>query len=268
VTEPTPDAAESRPRPDLREADRPVLVAEGVSTTVGGFTLHPVDLRVRAGETVCLLGANGAGKTTLLRCLLALLPHSGVVRIDGRRASRRETAWLADVGVVPDDMDELIDELTAEEHWELHAALLTADGQRRASLLCRARSLARELQLHPEPGLLTAGFSHGMRKKTQLVTALMHAPQLLILDEPRNGLDPAGIAVMERLQCRHCAAGGAILAASHDLRWVERIADRVVILSQGRVAAVGAPADLRRAGEDFVDAFFRLTESEPSVSVP
>ena len=245
------------------DAEDPVLVAESVATQVGAFRLQPLSLHVRAGETVCLVGANGAGKTTLLRCLLGLLPADGRVRLCGATTARRDPRWLRLIGVVPDDMDELLPELSAVEHWQLVAALLSPDQHERAALLERAAALADALQFAPDPRQLVSGFSHGMRKKTQLVGALMHTPRLLVVDEPRNGLDPAGIAIMERLLHAHCAAGGAVLAASHDLHWAERIADSVAVLSGGRLVGQGPPGELTQPGEDFLEAFFRLTGTAP-----
>lgn len=259
MTDPQPSSAVQR-----ENASPAALDCTDLHATVGAFHLGPISLTVRAGEAVCLLGANGAGKTTLLSCLLGLRPLTGgTAHIAGHPTTQRHPRWLREIGVVPDDADELIGELTALEHWRLHASLRADHPLAARTLLEQAQHLARALQFTPDPGALISGYSHGMRKKTQLIAALMDSPAVVIVDEPRNGLDPAGIAIMERLLAERCHNGGAVLAASHDLHWAERIADRVAILAGGSIVALGPPDTLTQPGESFTDAFFRLTASLP-----
>jgi ABC-2 type transport system ATP-binding protein len=258
-------AAGSPGEPDVPAT--PTLVCDGLVAKVGSFTLGPIGLRLDPGRTLALLGPNGAGKTTLLRCLLGLLPLSeGSARVQGRSTSRRDVEWLRGVGVVPDDPNELVPELTAQEYWQLVASTPSGGADELAAMLRRAGQLAERLQFHPGRRELISGFSHGMRKKTQLVAALLHRPALLVVDEPRNGLDPAGIATMEALLSEHTRTGGSVLAATHDLFWAHRIADRVAVISGGRLAGLGAPAELCRPGEEFQDMFFRLTGTGPDGS--
>ena len=259
-------ATESLPQavvqPGRAPGETPTLVSDGLVATVGSFTLGPISLVLEQGRTLALLGPNGAGKTTLLHGLLGLLPLSeGGAVLQGMPTTRRHVEWLRAVGVVPDDPNELVPELTAEEYWQLVASTHCADGGDLRSMLRRAGELAEQLQFHPGRRELIGGFSHGMRKKTQLVAALLHRPGLLVVDEPRNGLDPAGIATMEALLSEHTRTGGSVLAATHDLYWAQRIADRVAVINGGRLAGLGSPDALCRPGERFQDMFFRLTDA-------
>ena len=236
-----------------------VVSARAAVVQLGGFRLGPVDLDVQAGSVTAVLGPNGSGKTTLLQALLGLLPLAGgQMTIDGYRSSERNPRMLREVGFAPDDDAGLIEELTAQELWRLHARLHARVTGNARELQDNAVAIARSLDFEP-PATCIAGFSHGMRKKVQLAAAFMHRPQLLVLDEPRNGLDPLGIERLEALLRTHRAQGAACLVASHDLRWAERVADEVLILSGGAVVAAGAPQDLARGG-DFVSAFFRIVD--------
>lgn len=239
------------------------LVCDALTVKVGAFTLQPITLAAHSGEILALLGPNGAGKTTLLNAILGLLPLSGgSASIAGLRSSRRDVRWLRHVGVVPDDPDELIGELTAQEYWLLIAEIRCPVRAQRPAMLARARELAARLRFAPEDRALIAGYSHGMRKKTQLVGALLHAPALLVVDEPRNGLDPVGIAALEEILAEYRAAGGTVLVATHDLHWAARVADRLAILADGKLLALGATDELSRPSEDVTSMFFRITGTD------
>jgi ABC-2 type transport system ATP-binding protein len=100
-----------------------------------------------------------------------------------------------------------------------------------------------------------------MQKKTQLIAGLLHEPDYLVLDEPRNGLDPISGEAIDRLIADECRRGATVVMATHDLRYAARIADLVVVLNNGQCAAAGSPARLRGpADRDFVDTFFRLVQ--------
>lgn len=234
-------------------------VVKDLVVRIGSFTLGPVSLELRHGEILCLVGPNGAGKTTLLRALFGLIPVTGGhVDVGGRIPRNREAQLLRSIGTVSDDPADLIEELTAMELWELHAyAHARVDGSVQ-EMMTRAEELATQLDFDA-PDSPIQGYSHGMRKKTQLVAAMLHRPSVLVIDEPRNGLDPIGIERLEGLLQDEHEVGTCVIVASHDLRWAERFADRVCVLARGRVVGVGRPEDLVESSEpDFAAAFFRL----------
>lgn len=238
---------------------RPPSVVSACAAVVqlGAFQLGPVDLEVPAGSITTVLGPNGSGKTTLIRALLGLVPLvSGEMSIDGYRPADRDPQMLREVGFAPDDDMALIDELTAQELWVLHARVHARVAGNAHDMEAQARAIALDLDFTP-PRTSIAGFSHGMKKKTQLAAAIMHRPGLLVLDEPRNGLDPLGIERLEALLRAVRTQGTTCLVATHDLRWAERIADDVLILAGGVVIATGTPQEIAGGG-DFVSAFFKL----------
>jgi ABC-type multidrug transport system ATPase subunit len=236
------------------------LDLDRVEVRRGQFHLGPVSVQAEGGRIHALVGPNGAGKTTLIQSVLGLLPLSaGSVRLGGEPTAGRAPAVLARLGYVSDDPTEIIEELTARELWAVHArARRATDAPDR--LMTRAAALAERLGFDPPPRQLIRDFSHGMRKKTQLVAGLMHEPELVVMDEPRNGLDPLGIQQLERLIADLRDAGRVVLVATHDLHWAERTADLVCVLDHGRVLRVGAVDDILEAEDDdnLVDAFFAV----------
>jgi ABC-2 type transport system ATP-binding protein len=230
----------------------------------GRFRLGPVHLEVHPGTVTCLLGSNGSGKTTLIELALGLLvPGAGSISVAGGPAGARGRTFMGAVGYVADDPTAVIDELTAAEYWSLCAALAARTGIAPAARETRARAaaLGEQLGLAVDAQPITT-FSHGMRTKLQLVAALAHRPRLLVLDEVHNGLDPLAMDIADGLVADACRAGCGVLAATHDLRWAEEIADAVVVLDRGSVVLHGGRGDawadvaggLRRAFQTAVAA--------------
>ncbi len=222
----------------------------------GTFRLGPVDLSLAGGEVLALCGPNGSGKTTLINVLLGTKsPESGHVSLDGRVLDLRTRDYLTDVGFVPDETSTLFDELTAAEHVSLLCA--RRDGNRR-DVTSRAHEIMELLDFRPGR-LLCRSYSHGMKKKLQLVLALMHEPSLLIVDELRNGLDPLSARLAEDLLIRSVTArGGVVVTATHDLAWVDRMQPRLLLLHRGRPLDVRSPAELTSPHESLEDAFLRV----------
>ena len=234
------------------------LSLQKISTARGKFALRIDNMELPAGKIACVVGPNGGGKTTLLLTVLGLLPHSGQVKICGQNFDGTQPQLKAKIGFVPDDPEMLFTELTGRECWRLTASVL--GGKNVASLEKRAEQLAGQLSFDP-PVTLTKNYSHGMRKKTQIVSALLGTPPLIILDELRNGLDPIAIKQAEDLIRTEKARGAAILAATHDLWWAERFADHIYILRQGKIVASGSLRQLLKKGEQHLEqAFFRIME--------
>jgi len=186
-----------------------------------------------------LLGHNGAGKSTAIRLATGLAhPDEGTVRVLGEDPTRSGAARAA-IGLVPDG-DGLWSGLSALGFVEACARLRGVDDPREA-----ARRALGEVELLDVADRDVRGFSQGMRQRVKIAQALVHAPRVLILDEPLNGLDPgqreAAMALLRRL----AAEGTAVLFSSHVLGEVERVADRVLVLVNGRLVAEGAPPALR-----------------------
>lgn len=224
---------------------QPLVRLAGVTHSFADFTLGPLDLEVASGTIHVVLGPNGAGKTTLLDLVCGLrVPTDGTVEIEGRVPDPDDAARYRRMGVAPDGEHNLPLELTATELWDLCARLHGRVAGDAGAMSARAVQLAARLQLDPPPRPLRE-YSHGMRRKTQLVAALLHDPPVVVLDEPTNGLDPLssyelGLLLTERA----ASAGTAVLVTSHDLMWTLRFADVLSIMTEGAIAVGGPPAEI------------------------
>lgn len=214
-----------------------VLEAEGVTKRYGRATAaSEVSLTVKAGQVHGLLGPNGSGKSTILHVLTGLLRADegsvfvGELPID-------EKASRASMGFAPDDLP-LPGALTGREYIDLH------DSMRSRHDLDAALVLAAGLGLGDDLDKQIGQYSHGMKRKIQVIAALMHRPAVLVLDEPFRGLDPDAAAVLRHLIVSFTGGGGGVLVATHDMLRAERDCDRVTILDHGSVVATGAPRDL------------------------
>ncbi|HEX5224413.1 MAG TPA: ABC transporter ATP-binding protein [Solirubrobacteraceae bacterium] len=201
-----------------------------------------VDLNVRRGDVYGFLGPNGAGKTTTLRMALGLIvPSDGAVELFGRdpmRAGARALRGVAGFVEAP----RFYPYLSARKNLELLAAL--DGGDARAAI----GEALETVELTPRAGHRVGGYSHGMRQRLGIAAALLRRPQLLILDEPATGLDPAGMRDMRELILRLAAEGITVLLSSHQLPEVQELCNRVAIVNRGRVVYEGAMSDLRRQG--------------------
>lgn len=210
------------------------------------------------GSVTALLGRNGAGKTTTLRILYTVMrPDTGTARIDGfdtvddRPEVQRRIGALADTrGLYP--------RLTAREHIRYYGRL---HGLGSDVLEPRIADLIERLDMTEFADRRARGFSKGQALKVALARALVHRPANLLLDEPTSGLDIASTRAVRRLITETRDAGGCILFCSHSMTEVDALADQIVIIGDGRTAAVGSPAELRQrtGAEDLEDVFLALT---------
>jgi ABC-2 type transport system ATP-binding protein len=231
-----------------------VVEARGVTKWFGETTaLDEVDLAVSSGVVHGLLGPNGAGKTTLLSVLFGLvLPDEGTLRLFGRTRAGAGPGWLDGVGGFV-ETPRFYPYLSGRRNLAVLAGL---DGGDAASLVGEALERA---------GLAGAGrqkvrgYSLGMRQRLGLAAAMLRRPRLLILDEPANGMDPAGIRDLRAALRRLAGDGVTVILSSHDMAQVEQICDSVTVLHRGRTAFAGR-LDLMRA--DAPDPVWRLRTSD------
>jgi ABC-2 type transport system ATP-binding protein len=235
------------------------LLVDGITKRYGRSTvLHSFTVEVGSGSVHGLLGPNGSGKSTCLHILCGLIDaDEGAVVIHGTPMTAPQSRRM--LGFAPDDLP-LPGSLTGAEYLRFHDALRHRDDHRRAAQLCAELDL-READLDR----MLAEYSHGMRRKVQLVAALMHRPRLLVLDEPYRGLDPAASAALRELVDAFADQGGAVLVATHDMLRAERDCQEVTILHEGRVVGRGTPDQLMRSthAHDLESVFLRLTSGVP-----
>ncbi len=222
-----------------------------------------LSLRVESGQILGLVGPNGAGKTTTLRCLAGIIPPtSGRIAIAGFDLRDRPTEARQRLAFVPDE-PYLFDHLTVRDHLTLFARLYGVDdGPARADALLRDAGLSdRELSFPSE-------LSRGMKQKLVVACALLHEPDVLVLDEPLTGLDPAAMRRMKRTVRQTADEGAAVIVSSHMLHLVEEVCDRVLIVSQGLVVLEGTLAEIRaelpdvEADADLETLFLKATGAD------
>jgi ABC-2 type transport system ATP-binding protein len=223
----------------------------GVAKRFGAVpALDGIDLGVRRGEVYGLLGPNGSGKTTLIRCLVGLVrPDAGTVRVLGQRMP--QVAVLARVGYMTQAVA-LYPDLSVSENLEFFAAI--AGGRHDIG------EALRFVDLEDRRDSVVATLSGGMRTRVSLACAIVHHPDLLLLDEPTVGVDPALRALIWDRFRQMTASGTTIVVSSHVMDEAERC-DRLGLIRFGRVLAEGTADELReRAGTDRLeDAFLRLS---------
>jgi ABC-2 type transport system ATP-binding protein len=237
-------ATTGTPAPEVTSASPAPIEVEGVSRWYRDVVaLTRVSFRVGAGVTG-LLGPNGAGKTSLIRILVGLHPASeGRVRVDGRDP-RRDPEVHRRLGHVPEA--EAVPEAVSARRF---VRVLAVQHGLAAPDAAAAHALDR-VGLDPDDRRPLATYSKGMRQRAKVAAALVHDPATLVLDEPLNGLDPTGrVAIMDLLRGLG-AEGRCVLVSSHVLHEVERLADRVLVLVQGRLAAEGPHRAIRDLMDD------------------
>ena len=226
----------------MTAADSPTLSVAGVSQRFDGRqVLDAVDLDVPAGRVIGLLGPNGAGKTTLMRIIFGVLePDAGTVRWNGREATADDRRrW----GYMPQERG-LYREMRILDHLVWLARLY---GVPRGEARERATDLLERLGLADRMRDPIRELSGGMAQRVQLAAAMVHGPELLVLDEPFAGLDPGAIEFLTSVIDDHVAAGGHLVFSSHQLDLVEHLCESIVMLFDGRVVLDGDVRELKRS---------------------
>jgi ABC-type multidrug transport system ATPase subunit len=233
---------------------------EGVTKRYGKITaVDNVSLRITPGLVYSLVGANGAGKSTLIRMIVGItLPDAGRVSICGEDHAQRAATTKRHLGYLPEELT-LYNRLTGREYLELVAGLKGADA-------ARIPEEVKFFELDQVENKLAGGYSLGMRKKLGLAAAMIGSPDVLILDEPLNGLD---VEMMRKLRMRiedERKQGRAVLVSSHVMSFVERVSNQVGVMRAGHLVAEGTPAELRTMTDmpdaQFEDVFFRLATAD------
>jgi ABC-2 type transport system ATP-binding protein len=218
-----------------------------LTETVG---LTSLDLEVRVGEVFGLLGLNGSGKTTAIKLLMGLhLPTTGDVEVLGRRVPDVEV--LARIGYAP-EAAYLNKSLTGRENLRLFAALSRVPGGRREA---KVTEMLEQVGLGHAADKRLSEYSKGMLQRASLGQALIHDPELVVLDEPVTGLDPLAIKEVRALILWLKKKGKTVLFSSHDISEVEKVCDRIGILSGGRLAKVMTQDEWRGKPDALENAF-------------
>lgn len=223
------------------------------------MAVRDISFSIHAGEILGVLGPNGSGKSTIVKMVTGLLdPTRGQVWFRGRRIDREMSAYKRSLGYVPEQPD-LYGFLTGWEYLDLVATLRGLDRRcfaEKASAMLEGFTLyaARDAPIH--------SYSKGMRQRVVLIAAMMHDPDLLVLDEPFSGLDVSSALVLRHVIQRLAAEGKALLFSSPVLEQVDKLCSHLVLLKRGSVVAAGSMEEMRAgfAGLSLEAGFMQLTE--------
>lgn len=209
----------------------------------GRFTaVDGINLTIPRGELYGLLGPNGAGKTTTMRMIAGILqPSSGSVKIAGIDIQQHPLVAKSRLGFIP-DRPFVYDKLTGAEFLRFVAGLY---GQGGPEIERRIDELLELFELAPWKDELTESYSHGMRQKLIISSALVHRPEVIVVDEPMVGLDPKSARLLKDLLREFVTRGGTVLMSTHTLEIAEAMCDRIAIVQGGRVAVSGTMEELR-----------------------
>jgi ABC-2 type transport system ATP-binding protein len=223
------------------------------------IAVHDLTLTVPAGELFAFLGPNGAGKTTTIKMICGLLhPQRGTIHVCGHAMGVNGLAAKARIAYVP-DQPFLYDKLTGREFLHFVAAMYHVAPEERDTVLA---DLSEQLVMGDFLDKLTQSYSHGMKQKVVLASALLHDPDVLVIDEPMVGLDPRTVRMVKDLFRQRTQAGKTVFMSTHTLEIAEAVADRIGIINHGRVVALGKLSELRaqaRAEHSLEDIFLQLT---------
>ncbi len=223
------------------------------------IAVEDINFSVYAGEIFGFLGPNGAGKTTTIKMIVGLLqPTSGQVIVNGFDVQKQPLNAKASSGYVPDTPN-LYPKLTGRELLRFVGDLY---GLEKSNTERRMEELLRLFDLTQAADDTIDSYSHGMQQKTALAAALVHDPKVLVLDEPTVGLDPKSARLIKDILRQLADRGAAIFLSTHILEIAERMCDRIGIINQGRLIAVGTMQELRNLGKgeaSLEDIFLNLT---------
>jgi ABC-2 type transport system ATP-binding protein len=208
--------------------------------------LDGLSLTIQPGELFAFLGPNGAGKTTAIKILTGLMkPDSGVVRICGHDISKEPLLAKAVLGYVP-DVAQFYEKLSAAEFMEFIAELFTME---RRDAAVKTESLFTKFGLHEYAWKRVENLSHGTRHRLAIASALLHDPKVVVIDEPMVGLDPIHARTVKAELKARSLAGATVLMSTHLLNIAEELADRIGILKEGKLIALGTMEELRSQQE-------------------
>jgi len=269
---PTADTSELAPRNGNGASGQekgPMISLRGAKKSYGKFAaVKGIDLDVYRGEIFGFLGPNGAGKTTTIRMVAGVLqPTEGSVVVGGDDLEESPEKAKSRIGYIP-DRPYLYEKLSGGEFLRFVAGLWGKDGD---GVDARADRLLELFQLSQWKDELIESYSHGMRQKILISSALIHQPELIVVDEPLVGLDPRSARLLKDLFKTFVKNGGTVFLTTHTLEVAEALCDRIAIINKGEIMALGTMEELRAqsdaGGAHLEEIFLKLTGGEAMADV-
>lgn len=227
------------------------------SYTGGEKAVDNLNLTVNAGEICGFIGHNGAGKSTTIRSVVGVLDFTeGDIFIDGHSVRQEPLECKKVTAYIPDNPD-LYEHLTGIQYLNFIADIFGIDGAARTEAIKKYGDL---FEITSDLGSLISSYSHGMKQKVAIISALIHKPKLLVLDEPFVGLDPKAALSLKNIMREMCGEGNAIFFSTHVLEVAQKLCDKIAIIKQGCIVAYGKMEELVQ-DQSLEEVFMEVTEN-------
>lgn len=222
------------------------------------FAVSGLSLNVDSGDLFAFIGHNGAGKSTTIKSIVGILPFDdGDILIDGISIKKDPIACKKMIAYIPDNPD-IYDSLTGIQYLNFIADIFKVDKTTRKAIIDKYAS---EFELTNDLNNLISSYSHGMKQKLVIISALVHSPKLLILDEPFVGLDPKATYLVKKAMVEFCENGGAIFFSTHVLEVAEKLCNKLAIIKNGKLLITGKMEEVIK-DSTLEDVFMELTNNE------
>lgn len=222
------------------------------------FAVSGLSLNVDSGDLFAFIGHNGAGKSTTIKSIVGILPFDdGDILIDGISIKKDPIACKKMIAYIPDNPD-IYDSLTGIQYLNFIADIFKVDKATRKAIIDKYAS---EFELTNDLNNLISSYSHGMKQKLVIISALVHSPKLLILDEPFVGLDPKATYLVKKAMVEFCENGGAIFFSTHVLEVAEKLCNKLAIIKNGKLLITGKMEEVIK-DSTLEDVFMELTNNE------
>lgn len=245
----------------------PMIIFSQIKKKYGDFyALKSLDLSINKGELFGFLGPNGAGKTTLIRILTGIIkPTSGTVHIAEHNLFEAPEKAKALLGYVP-DRPYLYEKLTPIEYFDFMGGLYSVNKDR---IREKGEEMLKMFDLWERRNELIESFSHGMKQKVAMSAAILHDPQIFVVDEPTVGLDPRSVKMAKNYFKRLISEGKTVFLTTHTLSVAQDLCDRIAIIRQGEIVALGNMEELqtraKMPGNNLESVFLKITEEEQEI---
>ena len=224
----------------------------------GKIAVHNLSLNVEKGDLFAFIGHNGAGKSTTIKSVVGILPFTdGNIYIDGMSIKNDPIKCKQIIGYIPDNPD-LYESLTGTGYLNFIADLFGVSKEKRKEII---DYYAKKFELMDDLNNYISSYSHGMKQKLALISAFVHEPKLLILDEPFVGLDPKATFIFKNVMKEFCENGGAIFFSTHILEVAQKLCNKIAIIKNGELVVSGKMEDVTK-DNSLEDVFMELTNHE------
>ena len=224
----------------------------------GKTAVHNLSLNVEKGDLFAFIGHNGAGKSTTIKSVVGILPFTeGNIYIDGMSVKDNSIKCKQIIGYIPDNPD-LYESLTGTAYLNFIADLFGVSKEKRKEII---DDYAKKFELIDDLNNYISSYSHGMKQKLALISAFVHEPKLLVLDEPFVGLDPKATFIVKNVMKEFCENGGAIFFSTHILEVAQKLCNKIAIIKNGELVVSGKMEEVTK-DNSLEDVFMELTSHE------